>query len=136
MRSNGNYNTQLNRQPADAFESHRLRPYRHRSHARAIDGHERRRHCRERASACLAGRCDYPREGWHAVDAAIAVNAVMGVVAPMMNGVGGDLFAIVYDAASGELHGLNASGCAPAALTIDRLRAEASRACRRPASTR
>jgi gamma-glutamyltranspeptidase/glutathione hydrolase len=61
--------------------------------------------------------------GGHAVDAAIAVNAVMGVVAPMMNGVGGDLFAIVYDAASGELHGINGSGGAPAALTIDRLRA-------------
>jgi gamma-glutamyltranspeptidase/glutathione hydrolase len=60
--------------------------------------------------------------GGHAVDAAIAVNAVMGVVAPMMNGVGGDLFAIVYDAASGELHGINGSGGAPAALTIDRLR--------------
>ncbi len=61
--------------------------------------------------------------GGSAIDAAIAVNAVMGVVAPMMNGVGGDLFAIVYDAASGELHGINASGWAPAALTIDRLRA-------------
>ena len=60
--------------------------------------------------------------GGNAVDAAIAVNAVMGVVAPMMNGVGGDLFAIVYDASSGELHGLNASGWSPAALTIDRLR--------------
>ena len=60
--------------------------------------------------------------GGHAVDAAIAVNAAMGVVAPMMNGIGGDLFAIVYDAASGELHGINGSGCAPAALTIDRLR--------------
>ena len=48
----------------------------------------------------------------------------MGVVAPMMNGVGGDLFAIVHDAASGSLHGINASGCAPGALTIDRLRAE------------
>ena len=55
--------------------------------------------------------------GGHAVDAAIAANAVMGVVAPMMNGVGGDLFAIVYDAAADELHGLNASGWAPAALT-------------------
>ena len=61
--------------------------------------------------------------GGSAVDAAIAVNAVMGVVAPMMNGVGGDLFAIVYDASSGELHGINASGWSPAALTIDRLRA-------------
>jgi len=62
--------------------------------------------------------------GGSAVDAAIAVNAAMGVVAPMMNGVGGDLFAIIYDAGSGELHGINASGCAPAALTIDRLRAD------------
>jgi gamma-glutamyltranspeptidase/glutathione hydrolase len=62
--------------------------------------------------------------GGHAVDAAIAVNAAMGVVAPMMNGVGGDLFAIVYDAASGELHGINGSGCAPAALSIDALRAQ------------
>jgi gamma-glutamyltranspeptidase/glutathione hydrolase len=60
--------------------------------------------------------------GGSAVDAAIAVNAAMGVVAPMMNGVGGDLFAIVYDASSGELHGINASGWSPAALTIERLR--------------
>src|SRR6188508_3874263 len=59
--------------------------------------------------------------GGHAVDAAIAVNAVMGVVAPMMNGMGGDLFAMVYDAASGQLHGINGSGFAPAALTIDNL---------------
>jgi gamma-glutamyltranspeptidase / glutathione hydrolase len=63
-------------------------------------------------------------QGGSAVDAAIAINAAMGVVAPMMNGVGGDLFAIVYDAASGELHGINASGGAPLALTLDRLRAE------------
>jgi gamma-glutamyltranspeptidase / glutathione hydrolase len=61
-------------------------------------------------------------KGGSAVDAAIAVNASMGVVAPMMNGVGGDLFAIVYDASSGEIHGINASGWSPAALTIDRLR--------------
>jgi gamma-glutamyltranspeptidase / glutathione hydrolase len=61
--------------------------------------------------------------GGNAVDAAIAVNAVMGVVAPMMNGVGGDLFAIVYDAASGELHGINGSGYAPSGLTVESLRA-------------
>ena len=53
--------------------------------------------------------------GGHAVDAAIAANAVMGVVAPMMNGVGGDLFALVHHA--GEIHGLNASGWAPAGLS-------------------
>jgi gamma-glutamyltranspeptidase/glutathione hydrolase len=60
--------------------------------------------------------------GGHAVDAALAMNAAMGVVAPMMNGVGGDLFAIVYDTASGSLHGINGSGPAPAGLTIDGLK--------------
>ena len=61
--------------------------------------------------------------GGHASDAAIAANAVMGVVAPMMNGVGGDLFAIVYDATTGQPHGVNASGWAPAGLTRELLRA-------------
>lgn len=60
--------------------------------------------------------------GGHAVDAAIAANAVMGVVEPMMDGVGGDLFAIVYDATSGQLHGINASGWTPAAMALDFLR--------------
>src|ERR1044072_7335763 len=59
--------------------------------------------------------------GGHAVDAALAVNAVMNVVAPNANGIGGDLFAIVYDAASKQLHGINGSGGAPAALTIQAL---------------
>ena len=57
--------------------------------------------------------------GGNAVDAAIATNAMMGVVSPMMNGIGGDLFAIVYDAKANKLYGLNASGWAPKALTID-----------------
>ncbi len=61
--------------------------------------------------------------GGHAVDAAIAANAVMGVVAPMMNGVGGDLFAIVREASTGRLRGVNASGWAPSGLTIDVLNA-------------
>jgi gamma-glutamyltranspeptidase/glutathione hydrolase len=60
--------------------------------------------------------------GGNAVDAAVTANAVMGVVAPMMNGMGGDLFAIVYDAKSGKLYGLNASGWAPHGLTIEFLR--------------
>ena len=60
--------------------------------------------------------------GGNAVDAAVATNAVMGVVAPMMNGIGGDLFAIVFDAKSGKLYGLNASGWAPAKLTVDFLK--------------
>jgi gamma-glutamyltranspeptidase/glutathione hydrolase len=60
--------------------------------------------------------------GGNAIDAAIATNAVMGVVEPMMNGIGGDLFAIVYDAKSGKLYGMNASGWSPKALTVDYLR--------------
>jgi len=60
--------------------------------------------------------------GGNAVDAAIATNAMMGVVAPMMNGIGGDLFAIVYDAKANKLYGLNASGWAPAALSIASLK--------------
>jgi gamma-glutamyltranspeptidase/glutathione hydrolase len=60
--------------------------------------------------------------GGNAVDAAIATNAMMGVVSPMMNGVGGDLFAIVYDAKANKLYGLNASGWAPAALSIASLK--------------
>ena len=60
--------------------------------------------------------------GGNAVDAAIAAHAVMTVVAPMWNGIGGDLFAIVYDAKSGKYYGLNASGWAPAGQSVERLR--------------
>jgi gamma-glutamyltranspeptidase / glutathione hydrolase len=62
-------------------------------------------------------------EGGNAADAAIAANAVMGVVQPYVNGMGGDLFAIYYDAKTGKLYGVNSSGWTPKALTIDYLRA-------------
>src|SRR3984957_19216918 len=62
--------------------------------------------------------------GGSAVDAAIATNAVLGVMEPMMNGIGGDLFAIYWDAKTGKLYGLNASGWAPKGLTIDHLEAK------------
>src|SRR5215510_10012484 len=65
--------------------------------------------------------------GGNAVDAAIATNAMMGVVEPMMNGVGGDLFAIVYDAKANKLFGLNASGWAPKGLTIEYLQKQGLR---------
>src|ERR1700758_1448881 len=59
--------------------------------------------------------------GGEGVEGAIATNAMRGVVEPMMNGIGGDLFAIVYDAKADKLYGLNASGWAPQALTIEYL---------------
>src|SRR5882762_3679708 len=57
------------------------------------------------------------KEGGSAVDAAIAANAVLGVVEPENCGLGGDLFALVWDGTSGRLQGLNASGRSPYALT-------------------
>jgi gamma-glutamyltranspeptidase / glutathione hydrolase len=64
--------------------------------------------------------------GGSAVDAAIAANAVLGVTEPMMNGMGGDLFAIYWEAKTGKLYGLNASGWAPRGLTIEHLKAKGS----------
>ena len=61
-------------------------------------------------------------QGGNAIDAAVATNAMMGLVAPMNDGIGGDLFAIVYIAKTGKLYGLNASGWAPAGLTAEYLR--------------
>ncbi len=60
---------------------------------------------------------DILKQGGSAVDAAIAANAALGLMEPTGNGVGGDLFAIVWDAGSKSLHGLNASGRSPKSLS-------------------
>ncbi len=65
---------------------------------------------------------DILQAGGNAVDAAIAANAALGLMEPVGNGIGGDLYAIVWDADSKRLYGLNASGRAPAGLTIDLVR--------------
>ena len=62
--------------------------------------------------------------GGNAIDAAIAANAVVGLTQPYVNGMGGDLFAIVYEARSGKVYGLNSSGWTPKALTIDYLKSK------------
>lgn len=58
------------------------------------------------------------QNGGNAIDAAIATNAVLGLVEPTGNGIGGDLFAIIWDAESQQLYGLNASGRSPESLTL------------------
>ncbi|MDZ7777667.1 MAG: gamma-glutamyltransferase [Bacteroidales bacterium] len=62
---------------------------------------------------------DILKSGGNAIDAAIAANAALGLMEPTGNGMGGDLFAIVWDAESQKLHGLNASGRSPHDLTLD-----------------
>jgi gamma-glutamyltranspeptidase / glutathione hydrolase len=62
--------------------------------------------------------------GGNAIDAAIAANAVLGLTQPYVNGMGGDLFAIFYEAKTGKLYGLNSSGWTPKALTIDYLKSK------------
>ena len=59
------------------------------------------------------------RRGGNAIDAAIAANAALGLMEPTGNGIGGDLYAIVWDAESEQLYGLNASGRSPRSLTLD-----------------
>ena len=62
---------------------------------------------------------DILKKGGNAVDAAIAANATLGLVEPTGNGMGGDLFAIVWDARTQKLYGLNSSGRSPKSLTLD-----------------
>ena len=63
-------------------------------------------------------------QGGNAIDAGIAANAVLGLVEPESDGLGGDLFAIYYEAKTKKLYGLNASGWTPRALTIDYLKSK------------
>lgn len=64
---------------------------------------------------------DVLRKGGNAIDAAIAANAMEGLVEPHVNGIGGDLFAIVWDAKTKKLYGLNASGRSPYSLSLAEL---------------
>src|SRR3954470_20194329 len=61
---------------------------------------------------------DVLKKGGTAVDAAIAANAALGLMEPVSNGVGGDLFAIVWDAKTKKLYGYNGSGRSPKSLTL------------------
>ncbi len=65
---------------------------------------------------------DILKAGGNAIDAAIAANAMQGLTEPASCGIGGDLFAIVWDAKTQKLHGLNASGRSPKSLTLEHFR--------------
>ncbi|MEQ1903268.1 MAG: gamma-glutamyltransferase, partial [Pirellulaceae bacterium] len=71
---------------------------------------------------------DVMRRGGNAIDAAIAANATLGLMEPTGNGIGGDLFAIVWINADKKLYGLNASGRSPKSLTFEKLQAELAKA--------
>src|SRR5437868_264787 len=67
---------------------------------------------------------DILKRGGSAVDAAIAANATLGLMEPVSNGIGGDLFAIVYNAKENKLYGINGSGRSPLGLSYDQMKAE------------
>src|SRR6516165_3587195 len=67
---------------------------------------------------------DILKKGGSAVDAAIAANATLGLMEPVSNGIGGDLFAIVYSAKDNKLYGINGSGRAPLGLSYEQMKAE------------
>jgi gamma-glutamyltranspeptidase / glutathione hydrolase len=67
---------------------------------------------------------DILKHGGSAVDAAVAANATLGLMEPVSNGIGGDLFAIVYSAKENKLYGINGSGRSPLGLSYDQMKAE------------
>src|SRR5216684_8116110 len=67
---------------------------------------------------------DILKRGGDAVDAAIGANATLGLMEPVSNGIGGDLFAIVYSAKENKLYGLNGSGRSPLGLSYDQMKSE------------
>ena len=67
---------------------------------------------------------DVLKRGGNAIDAAIAANATLGLMEPVSNGVGGDLFAIVYRAKENKLYGINGSGRSPLGLSYEQMKAE------------
>ncbi len=78
------------------------------------------------ASHPLAARAgvEMLERGGNAVDAAIAANATMGLMEPAMNGIGGDLFILYYEAKTGKIYGLNSGGWAPTGLTVPFLKSK------------
>jgi gamma-glutamyltranspeptidase/glutathione hydrolase len=79
--------------------------------------------CTSVPAATEAG-IDILKRGGSAVDAAIAANATLGLMEPVSNGIGGDLFAIVYSAKENKLYGINGSGRSPLVLSYDQMKAE------------
>ena len=84
------------------------------------------KHCMAATSQPLATQValDVMREGGNSIDAAIAANATLGLMEPTGNGIGGDLFAIVWIQKEQRLYGLNASGRSPLSLSYEQLKAE------------
>src|SRR5436309_314615 len=75
-------------------------------------------------SAATQVGIDILKRGGSAVDAAIAANATLGLMEPVSNGIGGDLFAIVYSARENKLYGINGSGRSPLGLSYEQMKAE------------